>query len=118
MTWAERKLTSEQKIDLLQKWQASYQRINSVMEALHAVVGVEPESQLHEAVWKMFSDYTRALESQLGNCDGWLTWYCDINKMGRKGLHMQPAGRRMRPIRTLEDLVWLIEAESDKKGEQ
>lgn len=118
MTWAERELTSEQKIDLLQKWQASYQRIISAMEALHAVVGVKPESQLHKAVSMMFSDYTSALQRQLGDGNGWLWWYCYDNEMGRKGLHMQPAGRRMRPIRTLEDLVWLIEAESDNEGEQ
>lgn len=52
---------------------------------------------------------TESVQSQMDWAD-WLSWYAYINGMGSKGLEAGPKGAT-RPIRTLDDLLWLVELE-------
>ena len=58
----------------------------------------------------MDSAYSEAVEIRIAGVSfGWLEWYAIENDFGRKAMEAGPSAS-MRPIRTLRDLAWLLEA--------
>jgi hypothetical protein len=97
------------KLQHLKSWEAHYRKVEAATQALRDLVGIEYGSQLYEALWDMQS-YVAALSEILGDDENyWLDWYMVENDMGRLGLQAGNEAIGTRAIRTLEDLVWLIE---------
>jgi hypothetical protein len=102
-------MTPAEKLAALQAWQVAIERadklINPVIEALQ----LTPESPPCEAVWGLQGALTAAVAAQVGDSFEWLNWYAHENNFGAVGHVAGPVGAT-RKIRTLEDLLWLIEA--------
>jgi len=101
------KLTKSEKLALLQKWKASYDRTEAVTDKLRELVN-DATGQLYDALWANFDDQTRTIGLILGDEAEWMNWYeleCD---MGRKPLEAGKDGK-MKKIKTLNQLLWIIE---------
>jgi len=103
-------MDTKQKLQLLEKWQKSYEQNDAVYEALKQVLDVNPESPAILATWAMFDNYTDALSITLGDECQWLGWYAWDNQFGKKKLSAKSQSwKRMRPITNLKTLLKFIE---------
>ena len=97
-------------MEILTKWAKVITQANDATDKLNAV-GMSPEAPILEALWAATEGLTRAVEMRLGIASpGWLDWYATETDMGSKGLEAGYDGD-IRPIRTMEDLAWLVEME-------
>ena len=109
-------MTSAEKLAALQAWEAHVKAISSAYEADRLACGALIESPRWEAVYGLLSAHTMTVAQAIAPDDadakdvaGWLDWWQEMDfgaKAGRAGL----LGKEMREIRTLEDLLWIIEA--------
>jgi len=97
-----------EKLALLTEWQATVEAQESALEALDTALGYS-DGPLRQSCHRMQERYTRAIATILGD-DIWLEWFCYENDMGKRG---HPAGHEgnLKPIRTLQDLIGLIDNE-------
>ena len=81
--------------------------IDDQLDALRDVIGVVPESPFIAAV---FGLYDVAVKS-LGEHAELVWWYLHDNDHGRGELEATPDADKypMRPIKTVEDLLWLLQ---------
>lgn len=111
-------MTRDQILAHLQTWQQATAELDEQMDALAAIVGMQPESPLHEAVWKAWGHYTRTLAHLLDAAD-WLDWYYFECAMGGKAMEASPyAGAPLRPIDSLEALAQIITECNNPPGDQ
>lgn len=102
------------RLEILEAWAQAHARTEEAYEVLKKF-GVNIDAPIADLIWKMFDEATKlASLALLGhpptvNCP--LSWYCWDNNMGAKELEAGPTGNT-RPIRTLEDLLWLIDGEA------
>ena len=106
---------SEEIAKLLTPWKECYLALSKAAYALVAV-GFEPEAPIIEAAWKVFDALTARLEAELGDEHETLDWFAHENKMGSKGMSAGPSGK-MRFIKTLNDLAWLLKVSEPERGE-
>lgn len=101
-------MTRDQILAHLQTWQQATAELDERMDALSAIVGMQPESPLHEAVGAVWDHYTRTLAALIEAGD-WLDWYYFECAMGAKAMEASPgAGAPLRPIDSLEALARII----------
>lgn len=103
-------LTTDHKVAILCTWVAHIQAMDHQRDALEAVVGSYPESPLNDAIGDLQSGYTRAVAKLVGDAAEWLDWFRFDNQMGVAGMEAGPNGK-LRPIKTVEDLVWFLETD-------
>lgn len=101
-------MTHDEKLSLLTEWQATVESQESALEALDAALGYS-DGPLRQSCHTMQERYTRAIATILGD-DIWLEWFCYENDMGGKGMEAGYEGN-LKPIRTLQDLIGLIDNE-------
>jgi len=109
-------MTREQKLTLLRDWKSQYTEIGLLIASLEPVFGDLVDTPIVTQLYAMFERRTKALADVLGLRQGApeivfgndLGWFCYDNAMGERG-HTAGFGEKVRPIRTLEDLLWLIE---------
>lgn len=99
-------MDSKDKLALLTEWQATVQAQESALEALDAAVG-DADGPLRQSCHRMQERYTRAIAQLVGDQCEWLEWFAD-GGMGKLGYPAGPEGK-IKPIRTLVDLLALIE---------
>ena len=104
-------MTRTEKLHLLAEWQARIQTADSLIEPIADALGLSPESPIHTAVWSLQSAYTAAVAKIVGDHAEWMDWYAAENDFGRKGMDAGPKDA-IRPIKTLEDLIWVMEVEA------
>ena len=104
-------MTHTEKLALLAEWQASMETADHLIEPVAEVLLLSPESPIHTAMWSLQSAYTKAVSRLVGDHADWLAWYAHENDFGRKGMEAGPKDG-MRPIVTLEDLLWVMEVEA------
>ena len=108
-------MTSEQKEQLIKELCERHDVLEAEFDKVAAVMGDVANMPLHEEVWHTFSRYTEAVELLVGDAKpySWLSWFIYDNDCGRRGLE---AGynKGMKPIRTVEQLVRLIEKEDER----
>ena len=103
-------MDTKQKLQLLEKWQKSYEQNDAVYAALKQVLDVSPESPAIEATWGMFDSYTDALSIILEDNNQMLGWYAWDNQFGKKKLAAKcKSWKRFRPITNLKTLLKYIE---------
>lgn len=110
MNYPDKKTT----LALLAKWVAHHNKIDKMMGGIKASIGLDPNGPLCDTVWSLFDSYTAALAAQTGDEGDWLPWFYMENDMGAKGMAAGYDGK-LRKIKTLADLYWLI-AESRKRA--
>lgn len=116
MTLIETKMTKEEKIRLLEKWEDIHDRISEIFQKMENVLGYIGESDLFDIVWKNFNAHTEALSILLGDEEKWLEWYAFENRFGKKE-YEAGCDNQMLIIKNFEDLLWIIELDC-KKGKR
>ena len=102
-------LNKQQRIHLLKEWLDAFNKIQDTYDSLHKFLGVEVESPVVDALYACHTSYTKVLAQLLGDQCTWLEWYLWDNQAGKNRMEATPSGdHKMRPIKTLEDLDWLI----------
>lgn len=101
-------MTREQKLLHVQAWHDAMTKADEAIQPVIDALKLCGEDPITNTVWQLQSDLTRAYASLLDDAFESLAWYAGENDMGRNGMQAGAAGET-RPIRTLEDLLWLIE---------
>lgn len=100
-------MSSDDKLQALQKWAMAVNSTNSAIDALHAVTGM-CDGPLIESIWRLQDVATGMTSHAVGDRAEWLDWFRSENSMGAKRMEAGPVGNT-RSVRSLSDLLWLIE---------
>ena len=103
-----KKTATNIELEGLQIWQAAIEAADAKISPVMEVLKLPPESPVFEAVSELQDALTAVVSAIFDDADGSIAWYWLENDMGRKGLEAHPAGEAFRPIRTLDDLLWLM----------
>lgn len=108
-------MTPTEKLATLQAWEAHVKAISAVYEADRIACGALIESPRWEAVYGLLDAYTMMVAQAIAPDDAtakdvaeWLDWWQEMD-FGARSRKAGIAGQEMREIRTLEDLLWIIE---------
>jgi hypothetical protein len=102
-------MTKDEKLKHLERWANVINESDQQIDALCKVTGT-CDCPLIESLWKLqdfATDMTTEFVQGRYEC---LRWYHFENDMGTKGLKVLFEGK-LKPIKSLEDLVWLLETE-------
>jgi len=109
-------MTPAEKLATLHAWEAHVKAISAVYEADRLACGALIESPRWEAVYGLLSAHTMMVAQSIAPDDAtaenvaeWLDWWQELD-FGARARKAGIAGQEMREIRTLEDLLWIIEA--------
>ena len=106
------KITRQQKIHLLDDLIAAHDAVHAQMDALKLTINPDPGCLLYNAVFELLEVAISSTATAIGDEGTWLDWFVHENDCGRKG-HEAGYDNRVKPIRTAEDLLDLIEAEDE-----
>lgn len=101
-------MTREKKLLHIQAWHAAMTRADDAIQPVIDALKLCGEDPITNTVWQLQTDLTRAYAALLDDAFESLAWYAGENDMGRNGMEAGVA-ESLRPIRTAEDLLWLIE---------
>lgn len=108
-------MTPAEKLATLQTWEAQVKAISAVYEADRLACGALIESPRWEAVYGLLDAYTQTVAAMICPADAKPTdvanWMEEWQMHRDSGQPMEAGltGQPMREIRTLEDLLWIIE---------
>jgi hypothetical protein len=86
--------------------------LEAAIKPLEQSLGPIVDGPLWNSVWAMFDDVTKLTEREIGDSFGWVSWFVWDNDCGNKRLEAKAsAWKARRKIRTVKDLVKLIEAD-------
>lgn len=100
-------IMSGDKLKALQVWEQVTKAVDKQLYDFEKLFGVI-DAPFTDAIYRMQSEYTDAVAKNVGDASDWLNWYQFDNNMGEK-CSAAGNGDNMREIKTLEDLLWLIE---------
>lgn len=103
-----RGLSKSEKLAVLQRWEKVMSETDIYLTHLNALAGLSTEGGLLAAFLDLMDAYTGNTAKLVGDTEGLLDWYWTENGMGAKGMEAGYDDDE-RPIRTVEDLLWLIE---------
>lgn len=98
---------SGDKLKALQVWEQVTKAVDKQFGDFEKLFGFV-ESPFTDALFRMQLEYTEAVAKTVGDEDECMMWYQFDNDMGAKCLKAGIEGD-MREIKTMEDLLWLIE---------
>lgn len=101
-------MTREKKLLHIQAWHAAMTRADDAIQPVIDALKLCGEDPITNTVWQLQTDLTRAYAALIGDAFESMSWYASENDMGRQGREAGISGT-LRPIRTVEDLLWLIE---------
>lgn len=101
-------MTPAQKLAALKRWADAIDTGRKHCDALDEAMGLSPESKTRAAFYDLMEALTKATAELVGGTMGNLDWYWMENDMGARG-HTAGVVGDMREIRTLDDLLWLVE---------
>ena len=108
-------MTPAEKLAALQAWEAHVKAVSAVYEADRLACGAEIDSPRWEAVYGLLDAYTQAVAVTICQADAkpadvahWMDEW-QMNRDSGQPMKAGLAGQEMREIRTLEDLLWIIE---------
>mgnify|MGYP003404258912 CR=1 FL=1 len=101
-------MTREQKLAHIQAWHYAMTKADEAIKPVIDALKLCGEDPITNTVWQLQTDLTRAYAALIGDAFESMSWYASENDMGRKGMEAGLSGS-LRPIRTAEDLLWLIE---------
>ena len=101
-------MTREQKLLHIQAWHDAMTKADETIQPVIDALALCGEDPITNTVWQLQTDLTRAYAALIGDAFESMSWYASENDMGRKGMEAGLSDT-LRPIRTAEDLLWLIE---------
>ena len=101
-------MTKLAKLAHLTEWADEIKKADAIIDPISEVLGLSVECPIHHAVWALQAAYTKAVRELVGDKWEWLDWYANENKFGEKG-YGAGISSDDRPIKSLEDLLWVIE---------
>ena len=104
------------KLHMIDDLFAAHDAIYDQIDALKSTIDPDPGCALYEAIFGLLDVAIRATSAAIGDNIEWLEWMIYENDCGRKG-HEAGRANTMRPIRTAEDILDLIE-DNDANSEQ
>ena len=109
-------MTPAEKLAALQAWEAHVKATRAVYEADRLACGALIESPRWETVYGLLDAYTTLIADRIrpdhlgaDQVTEWLDWWAFECDFGAKPKQAGIVGQEMREIRTLEDLLWIIE---------
>lgn len=108
-------MTRDEKRILLNRRIRDEKRFKKIMGDLGCLFG-DVTGRLFDSWADALNNQTRALACALRDDSGWIDWYICENDCGKKGLEGGYNGKT-KPIRTVDDLLEVIEAATQKGGE-
>ena len=106
-------LTRKQKIHLLDDLIAAHDAVHAQLDELKHTLDPYPDCPLYNAIFGLLNVAIMATAEAIGGSAGeWLDWFVHDNDCGRKAYEAGYEGR-LKPIRTVEDLLDLIEQEDE-----
>lgn len=105
-------LTRQQKIHLLDDLIAAHDAVHAQFDALKLTLDPDPGCPLYNAVFELLNVAISSTSAAIGDSCEWLDWFVNENACGRKE-HEAGYEKRLKPIRTVEDMLALIEAEEE-----
>lgn len=100
-------MNKTEKLLLLAKLQMREKEIDEVRKNLRFVFGNVVDSPIMDAMWGCFGDLTDIVAEKIGDRHKWLEWFIWENDWGKKEYEARFEGQE-RPIKTFEDLLWVI----------
>lgn len=104
-------MSRDEKLAHIQAWHDAMTRADDAIQPVIDALKLCGEDPITNTVWQLQTDLTRAYAALLDDAFESLAWHAAENDMGAKGREAG-IGSDVRPIRTAEDLLWLIEVTS------
>ncbi len=104
-------MSRDEKLAHIQAWHDAMTRADEAIQPVIDALKLCGDDPITNTVWQLQTDLTRAYAALIDDALESLSWFACENDMGRKGMEAGVAGS-LRPIRTAEDLLWLIEVTS------
>ena len=101
-------MTRDEKLAHIHAWHDAMVKADETIQPVIDALALCGEDPITNTVWQLQTDLTRAYAEILDDALESLSWYASENAMGANGREAG-IGSDMRPIRTAEDLLWLIE---------
>lgn len=98
-------MTNDEKLRLLQAWQADMQNSDTLINPVIAALKLDPQSAICESVWRLQDALTAAIARETGFSSESLRWYAQDNDFGNKGLEAGTS-LEIRKINNLSDFLW------------
>ena len=102
-------MKTKEKITIIEKLLAHYQEMRAMSDAMYELFGAVADSRAMNPQWKAFDSYTDCVAKLVGDDWSWISWFIWENDCGKKEL-AAGKGNRMKPIKTVKDLVEMLEA--------
>lgn len=97
---------------ILTAWHRNITETAELLAPVIDALDLPPESPVCAALHQLQGALTLATAELLDDSAEWLEWYHLENDMGAKAMEASPGhGAPLRPIRTLEDLAQVMEAQ-------
>ena len=110
-------MTTNEKMKLLQTWETTICGMESEEDKLRVTLQPDPDSPFVSLLYRLETEYTKAVAKLVGDDATWLEWYWQENGMGAKNLPARSGGGQMKPVDGLRRLLELIEPPV-KKGKR
>lgn len=101
-------MSRDEKLAHLRAWHEAMTRSSAALQPVIDLLRLTGEDPITDTVWQLQTDLSRAYAALMGDTLYSLEWFAAENEMGRKGMDAGVEGNT-RPIRTVEDLLWLLE---------
>lgn len=107
-------MTHDDRLDLLREWHKRGRALEAATEKFCDLLGIEDLEgcPLLGAAWRMWDSYTASVAARVGDGFNWLNWWWFDAKRGKGTCEARAASwPSTKPIRTLKDLLAIIEAD-------
>ena len=101
-------MTRDEKLAHIQAWRDAMTKADEAVQPVIDALKLCGDDPITNTVWQLQTDLTRAYAALLDDAFESLAWHAAENDMGAKGREAG-IGSDLRPIRTAEDLLWLVE---------
>mgnify|MGYP003413356868 FL=1 len=101
-------MSRDEKLAHIQAWHDAMTKADEAIQPVIDALKLCGDDPITNTVWQLQTDLTRAYAALLDDAFESLAWHAAENDMGAKGREAG-IGSDLRPIRTVEDLLWLIE---------
>lgn len=102
-------LTQDEKLAALKLWRDAMLAVDTAEDALKASVGRDPEAPLPQAIRTLQMLATRQVTALVGDDEDWCAYFWLANDMGARRRQVTFADGRKRRLRTVADLLWVIQ---------
>ena len=87
---------------------AQLRATDAFLDSFEKFAGFSQDSPLGDSIWKIADVAINAVEQICGDENETISWFYMENDLGHRGLEAAPTGETLKPIRTVEDLAWLL----------